>query len=626
MRKDQLLERKIKMITTKLYGSFDLKENIASCLKSNIVPNQIESPIFTKNFQEIKLGDVRLFFSGIIYNKEDLSAEFYERNHNEADLLLHMFMKQGIKAFARVNGKFLILIYREAEFIAVRDRYGEGPMFYFTDQYFTNLFDQILNFKDFKAVPDKDAIATYLMYSYIPAPLTSLIGLQKLEGGGVLTKNKEGVKIESLFSYDDFVAKRFKVDETAALEEYERLFKLSIKRRIQSHETVGALLSGGYDSGGNISVLPEVFSGKIKTYSIGFKDNPFSELPYARMMAEKFGAEHHEYIMDGSELEDLPFLVKNMGDPFSESGWLLNNSAMKLVHDKELPVVLGGDGSDQLFTAALKEAAYRHLLKKNFLSPVQKAFSAVSKNSFFEKDNLLFRARFHNDKILGILRPDQFGFQKYQVKELLGIQSFMEHPALSAIPEKFDSFDELFNLRNFYVDIKQNSTEVIINKASRISQMYNVNLAFTYIDLDVFNFVKSLPRNMKVSGSIDEIAKGKGVSKYLLKALIKPKLPNEVTSRKKQGGFSPLEMFFSDGLKRQKIYNYILQSGISQSFFSKSFLKKFFDAYEYSLADNYWFWYKQTMANRMINLLVMSLWWDIFIEKKDGDNLRDFID
>ncbi len=613
------------MKTPNLYGCFDLSGNIATRLKLDTFPNQTESFIFTEHFLEKKLGNVHLFFNGIIYNQEDLRATFYGDKGDEAELLLHMFLKQGIKAFAKVNGKFLILIYREDEFIAVRDRYGEGSMFYFTDHYFTNLFDQILNFKDFEAVPNKDAIATYLTYSYIPAPLTSLNGLQKLDGGGILTKNKFGATIENLFSYDDFVSNRFEVDESAAIEEYERLFKLSIKRRIQGHETVGALLSGGYDSGGNISVLPEVFSGKIKSYSIGFKNNPFSELPYARMMAEKFGAEHHEYLMDGSELEDLPYLVKNMGDPFSESGWMLNYSAMKLVHDKELPVVLGGDGSDQLFTAALKEVALRHLLKKNYLSPLQNAFSAVSKNSFFEKDNSLFRARFHNDKILGILRPDKFGFQEYQVKELLNLKSFEEHPALSAIPEKFDSFDELFNLRNYYVDIKQNSTEVIINKASRISQMYNVNLAFTYVDLDVFNFVRSLPRNMKVSGSVIGIAKEKGVSKYLLKALIKPKLPLEVTSRKKQGGFSPLEMFFSDGLKRQKIYDYILSSDISKGFFDKSFLRNFFSDYESSVAGNYWFWYKQTMANRMINLLVMSLWWDIFIVKKDGDKLSDFI-
>ncbi len=613
------------MIATRLYGSFDLNDNIIGNLALNILPEQSKSFILNENFEEATQGNVRLFFSGVLYNQEELNEEFSEKDMAAADLLLNIFLKKGVKAYAKVNGKFLILIYKENEFIAVRDRYGEGSMLFFTDRYFTNLFHQAFDFKDFKAEPNRDAIATYLMYSYIPAPLTSLVGLRKLEGGGILTKNKEGIKIDALFSFEDFVSNRTNIDETEALEEYERLFKQSIKRRTKGHETVGALLSGGYDSGGNMSVLPEVFSGKIKSYSIGFKDNPFSELPYARMMAEKFGAEHNEYLMDGSELEDLPFLVKNMGDPFSESGWMLNNSAMKLVHDKGLSVVLGGDGSDQLFTAALKEVAYKHLLKKRFLQPVQKMFSTVSKNSFFENDNIFFRARFHNDKILGVLRPDHFGFQKYQVKQLLGVKSFQEHPVLSAIPEKHNSFDELFNQRNFFVDIKQNSSEVIIQKASRISQMYNVNLAFTYIDLDVFNFVKSLPQNLKVKGSINDIAKGKGVSKYLLKALIKPKLPVEVTSRKKQGGFSPLEIFFSDGIKRQKIYDYILKSEITTDFFNKAFLKNFFNAYEASVAGNYWFWYKQTMANRMINLLVMTLWWDIFITKKEGKNLSDFI-
>ncbi|RLD38738.1 MAG: hypothetical protein DRI74_02895 [Bacteroidetes bacterium] len=613
------------MKTTNLYGSFDLSTNINSNLNFAAVSNKNHPFVLTDNFQEVRIGNVLLFFSGIIYNQEDLDIHYTPKKNADANLLIHLFLKQGVEAFVKLNGKFLILIYREDEFIAVRDRYGEGPMLFFTNRYFTNLFDQIFNFNDFEAVPNRDAIASYLMYSYIPAPLTSLNGLQKLEGGGILTKNKEGLKLGSLFTYEDFVSGRTTMDETEARKEYERLFKLSILRRIKGQETVGALLSGGYDSGGNISVLPEVFSGKIKSYSIGFKDNPFSELPYARMMAEQFGAVHNEYLMDGSELEELPFLVKNMGDPFSESGWMLNNSAMKLVHDKELPVVLGGDGSDQLFTAALKELAYNYLLKKRYLSPLQNVFSAISKNSFFEKDNIFFRARFHNDKILGIMRPDQFGFQEYQVKQLLGGKSFKEHPVLSAIPDKSGSFDDLFNIRNFYVDIKQNSTEVIINKASRISQMYGVNLAFTYIDKDVFDFVKSLPRNLKVKGSVEDIAKGKGVSKYLLKALIKPKLPVEVTSRKKQGGFSPLEMFFSDGNKRQKIYDYIISSDIATGFFDKSFLKNFFKAYESSVAGNYWFWYKQTMANRMINLLVMTLWWDIFLVKKEGNKLSDFI-
>jgi len=152
------------MKTTSLYGSFNIGNSISSNLKFAPVSNQDFPFILTENFQSAKLGNVHLFFSGILYNQEDLSQEFEKENLSDVDLLLHLFLKNGVKAYTKVNGKFLILIYRDEEFISVRDRYGEGPMLFFTDQYFTNLFDQIFNFKDFEATPNKDAIASYLMY------------------------------------------------------------------------------------------------------------------------------------------------------------------------------------------------------------------------------------------------------------------------------------------------------------------------------------------------------------------------------------------------------------------------------------------------------------------------------
>lgn len=607
-----------------LYGYFDKSTHIKEHLKIEI--NQCEfKHLHFQNFETFEKKDELLLFSGELYNKAELK-EFLGANSNKtSEILYQLFSKENYQGFRRINGKFLIIIQSETDTIVARDRYGQGPLFYYNNDCFTNLFWQLQSFKDIDFIPDITAIGNYLMYSYIPSPLTSIKNIRKLAGGDVLKKKGSDFKTEQLFSFEDFTSERIKIDEKEALEEYDRLFKKSIQRRISGHDTVGALLSGGYDSGGNISTIPEVFNGKIKTYSIGFKDNPFSELPYAKMMAEKFGAEHFEYIMDGSETEDLPYLVRNMGDPFSESGWMLNNSAMKLVHDKELPVVLGGDGSDQLFTAALREVAYRYKFKKKMLAPVQRTFASCTENAFFEKDNIFFKARFHNDKILNILAPDHFGFRKYQTEKLLG-QTFHTHPTLDAIPKKFSSFDELFNTRNYYIDIQQNSTEVILYKASRISQMYGVNLAFTYIDEDVIKFVKSLPRQLKAKGNIDELAAGKGVSKYLLKAMIKPKLPDEVTSRKKQGGFSPLQIFFQNDQRRNKMYEFILSSKISDHFISKKQVQNFFKSYNTSTKSEYWFWYKQTMANRLINLLVLTLWWEIFMENNYKTKLSDYLE
>lgn len=610
------------METKYLYGSWEISDKIKDLLKLDVNLSDLENISFL-NYEYFQQNNISLIFEGIIYNKTDLLTQFSMDKATNAQLVLKIFEKESYHGFKKINGKFLIIVQKNEKFWIARDRYGQGSMFYYSDKYFTNQFWQLKHFKELVFKPNKDALASYLMYSYIPSPLTSLEGINKLAGGDVLIKDGTSIKTESLFPFEEFTKDRIKIDENEALEEYDRLFKLSIKRRIGDYKTVGALLSGGYDSGGNISTIPEVFDGPIKSYSIGFKDNPFSELPYARMMAEKINAEHNEYLMDGSETEDLPFLVKNLGDPFSESGWMLNNSAMKLVHDKNLPVVLGGDGSDQLFTAALREVAYKYKFKKNMMEPAQKIFASMAENSFFEKDNIFFKARFHNDKILNILAPDHFGFRKYQVRHLLG-ENFINHPTLESIPKNFKTFDELFNTRNYFVDIKQNSTEIILFKASRISEMYGVNLAFTYIDEDVIQFVKSLPRTLKAKGSINDLAAGKGISKYLLKALIKPKLPKEVTSRKKQGGFSPLQIFFSDDEKRKKIYQLILNSEISEAFLNKSFIQQFFNSYDLSTKGEYWFWYKQTMANRLINLLVLTLWWEIFMANNYKTKLSEY--
>lgn len=611
------------MATTTLYGLFEKDNNIINALNTDCSKTSLTNISFD-NFLHFQKEETNLLYSGILYNKDELLEFVGAKELPDAELLFTIFKKESYQGFKRINGKFLIIIQDKDTTWVARDRYGQGPLFYYSEQFFTNLFWQVKHFKNFDFKPHMDAIGNYLMYSYIPSPLTSIEGLNKLEGGNVLIRNKSGFKSESLYTYDEFCEDRVQMDEQEALEEYERLFKKSIERRIEGCDTVGALLSGGYDSGGNISFVPEVHKGPIESYSIGFKDNPFSELPYARMMAEKFGAKHNEYLMDGGEIEDLPFLVRNMGDPFSESGWMLNNSAMKLVHDKNLPVVLGGDGSDQLFTAALREIAYNYKFKSKMLAPAQKLFASVSENSFFEKDNIFFKMRFHNDKILNILAPDHFGFRKYQTKKLLG-QNFNPHPTLDAVPKNFKSFDELFNIRNYYIDIKQNSTEVIIYKASRMSQLYDVNLAFTYIDEDVVKFVKSLPRNLKAKGNVDDLAGGKGISKYLLKSMIKPKLPTEVTSRKKQGGFSPLQIFFNDNQIRRKMYEFVLTSDVSKELLNKKVLQNFFKAYDQSVAGNYWFWYKQTMANRLINILVISLWWEVFMKNNYKTKLSEYI-
>ncbi len=564
-----------------------------------------------------------ILVSGLVYNWLEINDS---KSPFSAEAFLSLFLEKRETLFEKINGKLSVIIVLENEIIAFRDQWGEGPLVFYSGNQFADSMENGISLVDKNLELNPVALKSFMMYGFIPAPLTIVQGLSLIPAGHILRMNKNGDVLTHIFDYKEFKSEIISVSKEEALEEYGRLLKQSINRRIGKNETVGALLSGGYDSGGNIAVLREVFSGEIKSYSIGFKDNPFSELPYAKLMAEKFGADHHEYLMDQPDVEFLPDAIRAFGQPFAESGFMLNNAAMRMVKDENLPVVIGGDGNDQLFGTTGKELALQHILRKSGFVLFQKMFKALSSNNLFEKDNILYKIRFHNFKILNAMMPDNFGFNQSMLDGLFKLKNVGVHPVFLETPKSYSDFTELHNLHNLYLDIRHSINEVILNKASRLSSYYGVNLAFTYLDKDIYNYIKKLPLDLRLAGSVKDLAKARGVTKLLHKQFTKPKLPTDVTSRKKQGGFSPLEIFFKDVTYRNRIYSYITKSDFVSKWMNKDALKGFIDSFEISMNSNgYWFWYKQLKSNQMISLLIMVLWWDIFVNKKSFQRLSEYL-
>ena len=137
------------------------------------------------------------------------------------------------------------------------------------------------------------------------------------------------------------------------------------------------------------------------------------------------------------------------------------------------------------------------------------------------------------------------------------------------------------------------------------------------MDLDIYNFLKNVPREYKIKGSPHDLSKGKGIAKFLHKNYLKDKLPDAITNRKKQGGFAPLPIFFNDDNQRNKLAEFIMNSDLANVMFNRSYLKKFFNDYNHLVkSKGYWFWFKQVRAFQFFNLLVLSIWWEIFINRK----------
>ena len=568
------------------------------------------------HFEQFNQDQSFLFLNGSLYN---------EKPEN----LLPNFLKNGSDFLKSIDGDFLIIIVLKDKVLLFRDRHGSGKQLFYTKEYCSSQLIDFKSIKDFSIKPDFEALFTFMSIGYIPSPMTSIEGINKLAGGCLLVYEKNTTSTLDLFDYNDFITNagstKLTIDEATI--EYERLHKQSIANRIKGADKVGLLLSGGYDSGGNISALRDIYKGDVVSYSIGFKNNPWTELPLAKILSERYQSTHYEYEIDGSELMDLPLIVKALGDPFQEGGLMLNYSAMRLVKDSgETPqIILGGDGNDQHFGTSGKELALHWKFKKNGTQIFQKLFDTFGNGSLFEKDNLFFRAQFHNRKILHIQQSDTFGFTKYQLNKLNTLDyKVPEYQYLKNSPKKYTDFDHFFFCRNFNVDIKQVINEVILFKASKMSDLFSNSISFPYMSTELYEFLKKMPVDYKFHGTLEELSKGQGKSKFLHKRYLKPKLPTEITDRKKQGGFAPLPIFLKNDEQRKIIFEVIAKSDAVEAMFNKQKIQKFLQQYDQiANSKGYWFWYQQVQANQIINLLTLVVWWEIFINGKDFKSIAE---
>lgn len=586
----------------------------------------MEKSAFISSFGNIEKNDFGAISGFNVYTDENTAVSMFLKGklYNTTPLqLLENLKTNGIQSLKKVDGDYLIIVAEGEKVIVARDRHGVGSQFFYTDKYFSDSLPAFSGLPDFVCTPDIVSLKTFLSIGYIPSPQTALKGVLKLKAGCVLICSEGKQVITDLYTAEEYMSK---VSTTAltldeAIHEYEQLHKAAITSRISNASKVGLLLSGGYDSGGNISALRDVYQGDVVSYSIGFKNNPWTELPLAKILSQRYNSKHYEYEIDGSEILQLPHLIGHTGDPFQEGGLMVNYTAMRLVQQSgEMPdVILGGDGNDQHFGTSGKELAMHWKLKSKGVLPLQKMYDYLGDVCpFFEADNILFRTGFHNRKILHIQQSDVFGFGLRRLNNIsVTGEKLKTFRYLENAPRRYKDFDDFYFNRNFNIDIQQVINEVILYKSSRMAELFGNNITFPYMSTGLYEFLNEMPVNYKFKGTLDELAAGKGISKFLHKSYLKPKLPTEITDRKKQGGFAPLPIFLQDSFQRKRIFDFILNSDAVKSLFSKNDIENLLNQYD-KLANgkSYWFWFRQVKANQMINLYTVAVWWEMVINKK----------
>ncbi len=566
-----------------------------------------------------------LFFDGYLYNRNDLAQKYRITADTTADLLGRLYQNVGESSFYEYDGQFTVMVYDRDKTLIYRDFFGAGTPVYFTNDCFGSSLKALTEIKGFQCAPNIEAFACFLHLGYIPTPDTALNGVRKLAGGQLLTYSAGQIKIDDTLTREDFVASHgtssLSFDE--AMYEYDRLHRQSIGKRIENARSVGVLLSGGYDSSGNIIRLCESYAGPVSTFSIGFKNSKWNELPLTKSLSQRYNTRHHEYEIDGSEINDLPALIGGLGELFQESGTMLNYLVMRMVQQNPVDVVLGGDGNDEIFGEGAHEMAYYYTFGRCKAAGLLKFMDTVCGMPMFDNHSTLFRLKFHVNSIAEVLQSKSFGFEKRDIKKM--IQTPLRDYGLSYcqnFPTEFNSFEKLYLSKNFMIEIEQTLRHVITFKASAMARLFGQHLTFPYISLEMRRFLQTLPYTYKSKGTVKEWRQGKGISKYLHKMALKDKVPAGTAT---QGGFTPIPLFFADAETRKKIKQIILRSDIMSSVLNKNSVSDFPDRYDnFSSKSGRWYWQQHIEAFKYFNLLVAALWWEQIFNKHEGTTLEDF--
>ena len=298
-----------------------------------------------------------IVYNGEIYNYRELRKDLNKRGHrfytnSDTEAVLHLYDEEGADCLRHLRGMFAFAIWDERErslFIA-RDRVGKKPLLYSHqpngDLIFGSEFQALLQHPLVTREVDYEALDEYMSFLCVPAPKTAFKSIRKLEPGHWL-KWKDGAIETKRYWQPDFSTK-IKITEEEAIQETTRLVRESTRLRMISEVPLGAFLSGGVDSSTVVALMAEESSLPVKTFSIGFEEQDFSELKYARRVAEHVGADYNEFIVRPNALEVLPTLVEHYGEPYADSSAIPTYYVSRETR-KHVTVALNGDGGDESF-------------------------------------------------------------------------------------------------------------------------------------------------------------------------------------------------------------------------------------------------------------------------------------
>lgn len=500
-------------------------------------------------------GDILVIFNGEIWNYQALRRELREKGHrfrtqSDTETIVHAYEEYGVDCVKRLHGMFAFAIWdgpRRRLFLA-RDRAGKKPLYYTLaqgDLVFASEIKALLCEQRVKRQVDLQALADFLSVRYVPGPATLFADIYKIQPGHWLLYEQGHVHQEC---YWDFAFNRIdRQSEQHTPEMYiegvRQHIQRAVEERMMADVPLGALLSGGVDSSIIVGTMSQVARQPVKTFAVGFDVPAYSELPYARLVAEQFGTEHHELVVRCADLPRYwPLLTWHRDEPVSEPSDLGVYLVSRLAR-QHVKVVLSGEGGDELFAGYPKYvvdwlARYFHLLP----SPLRARVILP----------LLERLPYHMRKLkmaaqaLSQPAPQRwvnwFGIFNGPLKEQIlspGTRACVDEDAsrifrrwLAQHPQR----DDLSSM--LYLDTKIWLPDNLLMKGDKMTMAASLEARIPLLDYRLIEYAASIPSSIKIRPFR---------AKYLLKQAFADFLPEPILARKKMGFNVPTGTWFREG-------------------------------------------------------------------------------
>jgi asparagine synthase (glutamine-hydrolysing) len=481
-------------------------------------------------------GDTVLVFNGEIYNNAELRQELEGLGHRfhsrcDTETLLRAFLQWDTSAFGKLRGMFSAGFWTQSRrrLVLVRDRMGIKPLYFAKRNgniYFGSELKTILHHPEISRRIDSSALDQYLSLNYVPGQRTMIEGIEKLPPGNFLDW-REGKTFTSAYWTLEF-RPDVSLDLESAKDELDRLLRSAVREHLVSDVPLGVWSSGGLDSSTILHYAAEAAPARLKTFSVSFSGRKFDESEFFRQVARQYETDHHEFDLNtGIDIQGaVEELAHYSDDPCADAGlipvWFLSRMSRQ-----EVTVALSGDGADELFGGYNTYLADGYARKLRMIPMAVRKLAARLTSLLPVSDDKIGLdykiTRMLNGSLLDPVAAHFFwnGTFANGEKQALRIDRAQEEEQLS-LPGNSEGYLNRF----LWLDQLTYLPDDILHKCDRMSMAHSLEVRPPFLDHRVVEFAATLPQNLKIRG---------GTLKFVLRELMKDRLPQSVLSRRKEG-------------------------------------------------------------------------------------------